>query len=516
LSQKANEIKQKITKLAPPAEQAAAEETTEASGINTVPDKQEQDQSDDMGEVALEQGSSGDREVEKLLEVQQDCAPADEQDSSVEYDAETLKSLAYFDIEFANDQLHSQGTKALGQNESIEEVPSQHASSTSSSGELPPIQFDEETLQNLAFYGYNHATGEFNNPPKLHRLVKEVLIEQEIFEKGQDQSNESAPTTQETDEVTAHDAQQALIEGPSAVLAEAPAPVEEKTKAGRLPRRGRKPVTMLPFDKTPPKQESPRPLPQERKKKKTKKTASELRKETLAGRHGYDAQLFEERLDGRDGEAMRACARETRKRQLREAEAEALLSYRQNPDPNKKPSRLVVIAQKTTMIAKCIDSWYASKPKDSLPESYLRVGQEIIDTYQETLRYDCPATLKAIRNFNNKWTAFCKMADSQNMLGKVSRHIEHLLKKWRNAKLDKQDRIHKHLHDKLACAVKHYHNFYDASREFATYTDLHPMMDIAADISKALVDNRIQLQTWYHQLKITMVELSSDVSTNPP
>jgi hypothetical protein len=105
LSQKANEIKQKITKFAPQAEQAAAEETTEASGIGTVPEKQEQDQSDDMGEVALEQGSFGDREVKKLLEVQRDCAPADEQDSSVEYDAETLESLAYFDIEFANDQL---------------------------------------------------------------------------------------------------------------------------------------------------------------------------------------------------------------------------------------------------------------------------------------------------------------------------------------------------------------------------------------------------------------------------
>jgi hypothetical protein len=42
------------------------------------------------------------------------------------------------------------------------------------------------------------------------------------------------------------------------------------------------------------------------------------------------------------------------------------------------------------------------------------------------------------------------------------------------------------------------------------------MMDIAADISKTLVDNRIQLQTWYHQLKITMVEISSDVSASPP
>jgi hypothetical protein len=104
-----------------------------------VPEKQEQDQSDDMGEVALEQGSSGDREVKKLLEVQRDCAPADEQDSSVEYDAETLESLTYFDIEFANDQLQIQGTKALGQNESIEEVPSQHADSTSSPDELPPI-----------------------------------------------------------------------------------------------------------------------------------------------------------------------------------------------------------------------------------------------------------------------------------------------------------------------------------------------------------------------------------------
>jgi hypothetical protein len=398
-------------------------------------------------------------------------------------------------------------------------VPSQHADSTSSPDELPPIQLDEETLQNLTFYGYNHVTGEFNKPPKLHRLIKEFLVEQEIFEKEQDQSNGSASATREPDEVTAHDAQQALIEGPPAVVAEAPAQVGEKTKAGRLPRRGRKPVTMLPFDKTPPKQESPPPLPQERKKKKkkkTKKTAAELRKETLAGRHGYDAQLFEERLDGRDGEAMKACARETHNRQLREAEAEALRTYRQNPDPNKKPSRLVVIAQKTTMITKCIDSWYASELKDSLPDSYLGVGQEIIDAYQETLRYDCPATLKAIRNFNNKWTAFCKMADSQNMLGKVSRHIEHLLEKWRKANLEEKDRAHQHLHDRLASAVKHYQNFYNASSEFATYTDLHPMMDIAADISKTLVDNRIQLQTWYHQLKITMVEISSDVSASPP
>lgn len=224
---------------------------------------------------------------------------------------------------------------------------------------------------------------------------------------------------------------------------------------------------------------------------------------------GWEAQVYEEKLIGLHGEAMKIAARDTFKRELFKAEDEALRLYRQTPY---KPNRLARIAMKATDISRYMNQWSSGRTK-GLPESFLNLGEELVAIYRNTLRHDCPATVNALRILHNKWIALRKMANSWKALGKVLMHIKHIINKWRKANSQEKDRLHQLLQRKLAYMVKQHKKFYDSAKAFSRHADTFLMNGIAADISKTLIDNRIQLMTWHHELKITIPELSSDVSS---
>lgn len=163
-------LNDEVANFAQSAEQTAVEEVVKNSGMAIVPE--EKDLPEDMDEPTPEQDFAEGSGVEETLEQQQKCTSAPKKESPIEYDA--------------------------------------------------------EPLENLAFFGYDHATGKFDpSIVQFYRFGKKVFRERR---------DESASATREQNQTATEYAPVALVEEPSAMVGEASAQVEKKAQADRLPR----------------------------------------------------------------------------------------------------------------------------------------------------------------------------------------------------------------------------------------------------------------------------------------
>lgn len=225
-----------------------------------------------------------------------------------------------------------------------------------------------------------------------------------------------------------------------------------------------------------------------------------LLKNLLEGMNTREANLLELQLSGSLGEGMRAFASDRINGKLQVAEFAAMRLYKE--EGCRFQGQLVKIRlaynQKFTKMVMS-----ERMIQDGLPESFLEVGEGLNTECRTLLRFNCLTTLKSLEDSTKKWRVLTKLAVMYKRLVKINADVNDILHRWLwPTSLAEKDRLGDILNEKLAFALDAYQKFYDSARKLEqrapallAFTALH-----SADVSKALVNNRLEFTKWHGEV----------------